>query len=206
MDNHRLHLICSVNYHPEPSTFAYSFEYAVKKKKERKFIIIPEGDSESRSHENNRNKKRPKNIYTYLPYSLKIMKNNFNKELITNKNNWYKESKEYSANNKKQKNKGSWKKTMWNIEGNSYPLQYSSLENSIDSISWGHRVRQDWATFTSLHFTSLHSGYQEFIDQWEWDSLEGEISEEKYIKMLRKRFSRIKRISSQSVYIIILAK
>ena len=32
MDNHRLHLMCSVNHHPEPSTLAYSFEYAVKEK------------------------------------------------------------------------------------------------------------------------------------------------------------------------------
>ena len=34
VDNHRLHIMCSVNHHPEPSAFAYSFEYAVKEKKE----------------------------------------------------------------------------------------------------------------------------------------------------------------------------
>ena len=35
-------------------------------------------------------------------------------------------------------------------EGNSYPLQYSGLENSMDYSSWGCGVRHDWATFTTL--------------------------------------------------------
>ena len=36
-------------------------------------------------------------------------------------------------------------------EGNSYPLQYSGLENSMDCISMGsQRTGHDWATFTSL--------------------------------------------------------
>ena len=34
-------------------------------------------------------------------------------------------------------------------EGNGYPLQYSGLENSMDSIV--HGVTKSW-TFTSLHF------------------------------------------------------
>ena len=34
-------------------------------------------------------------------------------------------------------------------EGKGYQLQYSGLENSMDSISMGsQRVRHDWATFT----------------------------------------------------------
>ena len=34
-------------------------------------------------------------------------------------------------------------------EGNSYPLQHSGLENSVDCISMGlQRVRHDWVTFT----------------------------------------------------------
>ena len=34
-------------------------------------------------------------------------------------------------------------------EGNGYPLQYSGLENSMDSISMGwQRVRHDWVTCT----------------------------------------------------------
>ena len=36
-------------------------------------------------------------------------------------------------------------------EGNSYPLQYSGLENSMDCISMGsQRVGHNWATFISL--------------------------------------------------------
>ena len=35
-------------------------------------------------------------------------------------------------------------------EGNSYPLQYSVLENSMDYIVHGW-VRHDWETFTSSH-------------------------------------------------------
>ena len=38
-------------------------------------------------------------------------------------------------------------------EGNSYPLKYSGLENFMDYIVHGiQRVRQNWATFTLLHF------------------------------------------------------
>ena len=42
-------------------------------------------------------------------------------------------------------------------EGKGYPLQYPGLEKSMDSIVHGgsQRVRHNWATFTSLHFTSL---------------------------------------------------
>ena len=38
-------------------------------------------------------------------------------------------------------------------EGKGYPLQYSGLENSMDSIVHGvrsERVRHDWATFTFI--------------------------------------------------------
>ena len=34
-------------------------------------------------------------------------------------------------------------------EGNGYPLQYSGLENSMESMG-SQRVRHDWVTFTSL--------------------------------------------------------
>ena len=43
-------------------------------------------------------------------------------------------------------------------EGKGYPLQYSGLENSMDSVAWwgavngSQRVRRNWATNT---FTSL---------------------------------------------------
>ena len=40
-------------------------------------------------------------------------------------------------------------------EGKGYPLQYSGLENSMDCSPWGHRVGDDWATFTSLHFYAI---------------------------------------------------
>ena len=36
-------------------------------------------------------------------------------------------------------------------EGKGYPLQYSGLENSMDSQRVGH----DWVTFTSLHFFTI---------------------------------------------------
>ena len=46
-------------------------------------------------------------------------------------------------------------------EGNSYPFQYSGLENFM-GCPWGHRgFRHDWATFT---FTFLHSFQKVFID------------------------------------------
>ena len=35
-------------------------------------------------------------------------------------------------------------------EGKGCSLQYSGLENSMDYSPWGHRVRHDWGTFTSL--------------------------------------------------------
>ena len=38
-------------------------------------------------------------------------------------------------------------------EANSYPLQYSGLENSMDYSMGLQRVRHDWETFT--HFLSL---------------------------------------------------
>ena len=46
-------------------------------------------------------------------------------------------------------------------EGQGCPLQYSGLENSVDyTESMGsQRVRHDWATFTSLHFTLSHFIY-----------------------------------------------
>ena len=46
-------------------------------------------------------------------------------------------------------------------EGNSNPLQYSCLENSMDRGAWQAivhvvaKIRRDWATFTSLHFVAL---------------------------------------------------
>ena len=44
-------------------------------------------------------------------------------------------------------------------EGNSYPLQYSGLENSMDSISTGsQRVGLDWATFT-FTFIIVQKGF-----------------------------------------------
>ena len=39
-------------------------------------------------------------------------------------------------------------------EGNSYPLQYSSLENSIDS-PWGHKSQTTLSDFHSHHTPSL---------------------------------------------------
>ena len=39
-------------------------------------------------------------------------------------------------------------------EGKGYPLQYFGLENSMDSIDHGV-AKHDWATFTSLHFTTF---------------------------------------------------
>ena len=48
-------------------------------------------------------------------------------------------------------------------EGNSYPLQYSGLENSMDYINTfmgSQRVGHDWATFT--HSTFFHSSPRNF--------------------------------------------
>ena len=39
-------------------------------------------------------------------------------------------------------------------EGNGYPLQYSGLENSMDSIV--HGVTKSWTRVSNFHFTSLH--------------------------------------------------
>ena len=39
-------------------------------------------------------------------------------------------------------------------EGNSYPLQYFGLENSVDCIV--HRVAKSWTQRSDFHFTSLH--------------------------------------------------
>ena len=39
-------------------------------------------------------------------------------------------------------------------EGNSYPLQYSGLENSMDCIV--HRVTKSWTRLSNFHFTSFH--------------------------------------------------
>ena len=39
-------------------------------------------------------------------------------------------------------------------EGNSYPLQYSGLENSVDCIVHGLTKSQTW--LSDFHFTSLH--------------------------------------------------
>ena len=36
-------------------------------------------------------------------------------------------------------------------EGNSYPLQYSGLENSMDYSMGLQRVGHDWVTFTPRH-------------------------------------------------------
>ena len=38
-------------------------------------------------------------------------------------------------------------------EGNSYPLQYSGLENSMDSIV--HGVAKSWTRLNDFHFLSL---------------------------------------------------
>ena len=38
-------------------------------------------------------------------------------------------------------------------EGNSYPLQYSDLENSMDCIV--HGVAKSWTQLSDFHFTSL---------------------------------------------------
>ena len=43
-------------------------------------------------------------------------------------------------------------------KGNGYPLQYSSLENSMDCIAWGHK-EADTTEQLSLH--------TEFLDWWE---------------------------------------
>ena len=48
-------------------------------------------------------------------------------------------------------------------EGNSYPLQYSGLENSMDCVvHWvdphsmgSQRVRHDWATFTFININNI---------------------------------------------------
>ena len=40
-------------------------------------------------------------------------------------------------------------------EGNGYPLQYSSLENSMDCIVHGVTKRHDRVTFTLTHFASI---------------------------------------------------
>ena len=40
-------------------------------------------------------------------------------------------------------------------EGNGYPLQYSGLENSIQSMG-SQRVRHDWATFTFTFKTPIN--------------------------------------------------
>ena len=46
-------------------------------------------------------------------------------------------------------------------EGKGYPLQYSGLENSMGyTVHRLQRVRQHWATFTSLHFISLTATQQ----------------------------------------------
>ena len=39
-------------------------------------------------------------------------------------------------------------------EGKGYPLQYSSLENSMNCIV--HRVTKSWTWLNDFHFTSLH--------------------------------------------------
>ena len=48
-------------------------------------------------------------------------------------------------------------------EGNGYPLQHSSLENSMERGAWqatqsmgSQRVMHDWATFTSLFRSTAH--------------------------------------------------
>ena len=38
-------------------------------------------------------------------------------------------------------------------EGNGYPLQYSGLENSMDSIV--HGVAKSWTQLSDFHFTSM---------------------------------------------------
>ena len=38
-------------------------------------------------------------------------------------------------------------------EGNSYPLQYSGLENSMDCICIVHRVAKNWTWLSNFHFT-----------------------------------------------------
>ena len=39
-------------------------------------------------------------------------------------------------------------------EGNSYPLQYSRLENSMDCIA--HGVVKNWTRLSDFHFKSVH--------------------------------------------------
>ena len=46
-------------------------------------------------------------------------------------------------------------------EGNGYLLQCYGLENSIDCIPWGHRVRHGWATFTTFTFQGTR------VQEWE---------------------------------------
>ena len=43
-------------------------------------------------------------------------------------------------------------------EGKGYPLQYSSLENSMDCSPWSHRVGHDWVTFTFTFSLTTHVG------------------------------------------------
>ena len=43
-------------------------------------------------------------------------------------------------------------------EGNSYPLQYSGLENSRDRVAWRaavHEVAKSWTGLSDFHFTSV---------------------------------------------------
>ena len=47
-------------------------------------------------------------------------------------------------------------------EGNSYPLQYSGLENSTDCIV--HGVAKSQTRLSYLHFTSLHLGF--LLSRW----------------------------------------
>ena len=58
------------------------------------------------------------------------------------------------------------------VEGNSYPLQYSGLENSMDYIV--HGVSNSWTWLGDFHFTSLlrleqdQGGYGEIIKSERW--------------------------------------
>ena len=42
-------------------------------------------------------------------------------------------------------------------EGNSYPLQYSGLENSMDCIV--HGVAKSWTQLSDFDFTALHASH-----------------------------------------------
>ena len=48
-------------------------------------------------------------------------------------------------------------------EGNSYPLQYPSLENSMDCIAHGVAKSQTWLSDFHFHFDDLHGKTSELM-------------------------------------------